>query len=74
MLLINYEIDLFMTWSGNYIISDALGATTCGITNTKLYVSVVTLSTQDNSKLLQQLKPGSNRTTDWNIYQSKVTT
>ena len=26
------------------------------ITNTKLYVPVVTLSTQDNAKLLQQIK------------------
>ena len=31
------------------------------ITHTKLYVPVVTLSTQDNSKLLQQLKSGFKR-------------
>ena len=32
------------------------------ITETKLYVAVVTLSTQDNAKLLQQLKLGFKRT------------
>ena len=41
------------------------------ITDTKLYVPVVTLSTQDNAKLLEQLKSGFKRTTDWNKYQSK---
>ena len=32
------------------------------------------LSTQDNAKLLQQLKSGFKRTTNWNEYQSKITT
>ena len=36
----------------------------------KLYVPVVTLSTQDNAKLLQQLKSGFKRTINWNKYQS----
>ena len=36
-----------------------------------LYVSVITLSTQDNSKLLQQLKSGFKRVTNWNNYLSK---
>ena len=31
---------------------------------------MVTLSTQDNAKLLQQLKPGFRRTINWNKYQS----
>ena len=43
------------------------------IINTKLYVSAVTLSTQDNEKLLQQLKTGFKRTINWNKYQSNVT-
>ena len=34
------------------------------------YVPVVTLSTQDNAKLLQQLKSGFKRTISWNKYQS----
>ena len=45
-------------------------STTFSITNTKLYVLVVTLSTQDNAKLLQQLKSGLKRIIYWNKYQS----
>ena len=41
------------------------------ITETKLYVPVVTLSTQDNAKLLTQLKSGFKRTINWNKYLSK---
>ena len=41
------------------------------ITGTNLYVSVVTLSTQDNAKLLAQLKSDFKRTTSWNKYLSK---
>ena len=40
---------------------------------TKIYFLVVTLSTQDNAKLLQQLNSGFIRTIHWNKYQSKVT-
>ena len=40
------------------------------ITDTKLNVPVVTLSTQDNTKLLQQLESGFKRTINWNKYQS----
>ena len=47
---------------------------TFAITDTKLYVPVVTLSNQDNAKLLQQLKSSFKRTISWNKYQSKVTT
>ena len=41
------------------------------ITNTKLYVPVVTLSTQENIKLLQQLKSGFKRVINWNKYLIK---
>ena len=51
----------------------------CGKTSTnicnnsyKLYALVVTLSTQDNAKLLQQLKSGFKNTIKWNKYRSKV--
>ena len=47
--------------------------TTFAITDKKRYVTVVTLSTQDNAKLLKQLKSGFQRTNNWNKYQSKVT-
>ena len=42
------------------------------IANTKLYVPVITLSTQDNVKLLKQLESGFKRTINWNKYQSKT--
>ena len=41
------------------------------ITETNLYVPVVTLSTQDNAKLLPQLKSGFKRTISWNKYLPK---
>ena len=51
-------------------IANSASAEGFAITDTKLYVPVVTLSTQDNAKLLQQLKPGFKRTINWNKYQS----
>ena len=55
-------------------ISDAVHnqAITIAITDTKLYVPVVTLLTQDNGKLLQQLKLGSNYTINRNKHHSKA--
>ena len=44
------------------------------ITDAKLYVPVVTLSTQDNAKLPEQLKSGFKRTINWNKYQWKRST
>ena len=41
------------------------------INGTNLYVPVVTLSIQDNAKLLPQLKSGFKRTISWNKYLSK---
>ena len=73
MPLINCGINLILTWSANCVISGMNRAKTFAITNRKRYVSVVTLSTQDNAKLLQQLKSGFTKTFNWNKYQSKVT-
>ena len=64
-----------MTCSANSVIiytNVANKNITFEITETKLYVPVVTLSIQDNAKLLQQLKSGFKRTIDWNKYQTKV--
>ena len=52
MLLINREIDLILTWSENCVISPATVKTKFSITDRKPYVSVRTLLTQDNAKLL----------------------
>ena len=59
MLLINCKINVILTWSANCVIVSTVNANqgvTSAITDTKLYVPIVTLSTQDNTKLLQQLK------------------
>ena len=61
MPLINGEVNHILT--STYVISNSTGLGTFTITDTKLYVPVVTLLTQDNAKLLQQLK-----------YQSKIST
>ena len=43
------------------------------ITDTKLYVPVVTLSKENDIKLLEQLKTGFKRTIKWNKYRSQMT-
>ena len=55
----------------NYAITDSTGAGTFAITDTKL-VPVVTLSTLDNTKLLEQLKLGFKRTINWDKYDSEL--
>ena len=76
MLLINGEINLILTWSTNCVIvfTNVVNQNaTFQITDTKLYVPIVTLSIQDNSKLLQQLKFGFKRVINWDKYLSKLT-
>ena len=41
-------------------------------TNAKIYVSVETLSTKDNAKLLEQFKYDFKRTIGWKNYQTKA--
>ena len=43
------------------------------ITDTKLYVPAVTLSKENDTKLLEQLKSGFKRTIKWNKYRSQMT-
>ena len=57
--------------SANCIITNSTGAGTLAIPETNLYVPVITLSTQDNRKLLEQLKSEFKRIINWNKYQSK---
>ena len=45
---------------------------TLAITDTKLYIPVVILSTQDNPKLLEQLRSAFKRIINWNKHQPKV--
>ena len=74
MPLINCEVNLILTWSSTCVIASVIvanQAATFAITDTKLYVPVVTLSTQENTKFLQQLNSGFKRVINWNKYLSK---
>ena len=79
--LINCKVPLILTWSENLekrvIINTwrdaSLTNATFKITDTKLYVSVVTLSTENDKTLLEQLKTGFKRTIEWNKYRSEMT-
>ena len=72
MPLINCEVSLILTWSSTCVITNSAGAGAFEITDTKLYVTVVTLSTQENAKLLHQLKSDFKRVVNWNKYLSKA--
>ena len=74
MPLINCEVEIILTWSENYVVISTNVAnrnSTFTITEVTLYVPVVTLSTQDNAKLLPQLKSGFKRAVSWNKYLAK---
>ena len=75
---ISCEIALILTWSNKCFIIDKpiVGqALTFAINDTKFYVSVVTLSTQDDAKLLEQVNSGVKTTkqqlTEINMNQKK---
>ena len=75
VLFINCDVKLILTWSASCVIINTNVANqllTFEITDTSIYVPVVTLSTQDNVKLLSQLKSSFKRTISWNKYLSKL--
>ena len=77
--MINCEIELVLTWSKNCALADMTPTNNPStesafqITDAKLYVPVVTLSTENDKKLLEQLKSGFKRTVKWNKYRSQMT-
>ena len=74
MPLINCELELILDCSASCVIiytNVVNQVPTFTITEANLYVPVVTLSTNDNSKLLTQLKNGFKRTITWNKYLVK---
>ena len=71
MPLINCEVSLNLIWSPNCVITNSTGEGKFKITNTNLYVPVVTLSTKDNEKLLERLQSGFKRVINWNKYLSR---
>ena len=73
MPLINCKIHLELNWSKDCVMS-TIADTTFKITNTKLYVPIVTLSSKDNVKLVKLLEEGFKRPVYWNEYQTKIET
>ena len=61
--LINYKIELSLNWIENCVLTTAANASsvTFKMTDEKLYVPVITLSTEDNAKLAKQLSEGFKR-------------
>ena len=82
---INCEVELILTLPKNCVLADMTARVTGNnndppatglefeIKVTKLYVLVVTLSKEDDTKLLKQLKPGFKRTIKGNKYRSQMT-
>ena len=82
--LINCEITLILSWYKECVLvgrahggppAAAINSPTdvkFEITDCKLYVPAVTLSTENDNKLLEQLKSGFRRTIKWNKYMSQM--
>ena len=70
MQLINCEVNLILKWSSTCVSTNSRDTGRFAITDTKMHFPVVTLSTQDNAKSLQQLKSDFKRAINWNKYQS----
>ena len=56
ILLINCKVEISLSWNENCILTSLAGNTTFTITDAKLFVPVVTLSTEDNAKLTKLFK------------------
>ena len=69
MPLIDCGVNFDLNCSENCVICEGNRATKFPVTSAEFYVSVVTLSTQDNATLLQQLKSEFKRTINWDKYQ-----
>ena len=68
MPLINCKIELSLNWIERCLLTTANTAI-FKITDAKLYVPIVTLSAEDNGKLLKLLSEGFKRTVYWNEYK-----
>ena len=66
MPLINCKVELSLTWNKNCILSSVADDSNFAITDTKLYVPVVTLKTEGNAKLSKLLSEGFKRSVYWN--------
>ena len=66
---INCKVELSLKWHENCILSSAETAATFVITDTKLYVSIVILETEGNTKFSKLLSEGFKRAIYWNKYK-----
>ena len=76
MPLINFEVSLHLKCSNDCFLVVGTAAnqkTDFKITDARLYVPVVSLSTQDNVEMLKQLESGFKRKINWNKYKFKTT-
>ena len=71
MPLINCKIKLILTWKKECVLSTDAGNAVFIINDTKLYVSVVTLSKEDNKDFIEQQNKGFHRSIYWNEYKTK---
>ena len=58
MPLINCKVELSLKWDSNCVLSNLVRNSTFTITDSKLYVPIVLLSTEDNAKLSELLTEG----------------
>ena len=76
--LVNCEVSLALTWSETCVITgqpnrgNSSTNATFKITDRKLNVPVVTLSSENDNKLLEQLKAGFKITIKWSKYRSEM--
>ena len=66
MPLINCKVELSLIWDLNCVLCTLTGASTFTITEAKLYVLIVTLSTEDTTELLKLLSEVFKRPVYWN--------
>ena len=71
--LINCKIYLELNCIEDCILSSVGNSAEFTITDAKLHVPIVTLSTKDSAKLTKQLKEGFKRSVYWNSYETKPT-
>ena len=69
MPLINCKVEFSLKWYEECILPTSGTAATFKITDTKRYVPVVTLKTENNTKLSKLLSEGFKRPTYWNEYK-----
>ena len=71
MPLINCKVHLELNWIEDCILSSAGDSAKFEITDAKLHVPIVTLSTKDSANLTKQLSKGFKRSIHWNSYETR---